>query len=70
MSFTDDQFSVVLDKGTVDALFTDTSADVVDRINKMFSEISRVLRVGGRFICVSLAQQHILDHIVRKFAAE
>lgn len=68
MSFSDDQFSVVLDKGTVDALFTDSSTEVVNRIDKMISEISRVLRVGGRFICISLAQQHIVGYIVRFFS--
>jgi len=70
MSFADDQFSVVLDKGTVDALFTDSSTEVVSRIDKMISEISRVLRVGGRFICISLAQNHIVDYIVRFFSKE
>ena len=26
----------------------------------MFSEISRVLKIGGRYICVSLAQTHVI----------
>ena len=70
MSFVDGQFSVVLDKGTIDALFTDKSPEVIERVNKLITEISRVLRVGGRFVCVSLAQEHIVSHIVRTFADE
>ncbi|KAG0730494.1 Methyltransferase-like protein 13 [Chionoecetes opilio] len=32
-----------------------------------FQEVSRVLRVGGRFVCVSLLQEHILQHILEWF---
>ena len=41
-------FSVVLDKGTLDALYTDSSSEVVETVQKMWSQIARVLRVGGR----------------------
>ena len=53
MDFSDAQFSVVLDKGTLDAVLVDESDDTMDTVNKMFAEIDRVLRVGGRYICVS-----------------
>jgi len=69
MSFVDDEFSVVLDKGTVDAIFTNTTPEVVSRIDKLLVEIGRVLRVGGRFVCISLAQQHIASHVIQSFAA-
>ena len=36
MSYSDAAFGVVLDKGTLDALFTDDSPDVVEKIYKMF----------------------------------
>ena len=36
MNYDDNGFSVVLDKGTLDALFTDDSPDVVLKIEKMF----------------------------------
>jgi len=68
MSFADDEFTVVLDKGTVDAMFTHETPDVVCRIDKLLDEIGRVLRVGGRFVCISLAQEHIASHIVHSFA--
>ena len=33
----------------------------------LMQEISRVLRFGGRYICISLLQPHILDYIVKWF---
>ena len=36
-------------------------------VEKMFSEIDRVLKLGGRYICISLLQPHILEHFVRWF---
>jgi len=68
MSFADDEFSVVLDKGTVDAIFTQNTQEVVSQIDKMLQEIGRVLRVGGRFLCITLAQDHIASHLVQSFA--
>lgn len=44
MSFANDQFSVALDKGTLDALMTDDTAEVHETVQKYLSEISRVLR--------------------------
>lgn len=68
MSFADDEFSVVLDKGTIDAIFTQNTPEVVSQIDRMLHEIGRVLRVGGRFVCITLAQEHIATHIVQSFA--
>ncbi|XP_054717727.1 eEF1A lysine and N-terminal methyltransferase-like [Uloborus diversus] len=61
LSYDNDSFAVVLDKGTLDALFVDESSDNVGKIEKMFSQIERVLRYGGRYICISLLQEHILN---------
>lgn len=58
--FQGESFSVVLDKGTLDALMTDDSDEVILRVRAYLSEMSRVLKIGGRFICVSLLQPHIL----------
>ena len=69
MRYEDGSYSVVLDKGTLDALFTDTSEPVVARVEAMFSEIGRVLKLGGRYLCVSLLQEHILKHIVTWFSS-
>ena len=48
MTYDDDSYSVVLDKGTLDALYTDTSDQVVTTVHSMWSQIARVLRIGGR----------------------
>lgn len=44
MSFKEGDFSVVLDKGTLDALMSDNSFATVDLIKRYFAEIQRVLR--------------------------
>ncbi|XP_053695220.1 eEF1A lysine and N-terminal methyltransferase homolog [Sabethes cyaneus] len=67
MNFSDGKYSVVLDKGTLDALFTDESEATISTIRKYFSELSRVLRVGGRYVCISLLQEHILRELLNYF---
>ncbi|EEC03604.1 conserved hypothetical protein [Ixodes scapularis] len=64
MEYADEEFSVVVDKGTVDALTPNKDADTVFKLSGVFGEISRVLRVGGRFICISLLQRHVLETLL------
>mmetsp|Transcript_1915 Transcript_1915/g.4362 ORF Transcript_1915/g.4362 Transcript_1915/m.4362 type:complete len:737 (+) Transcript_1915:294-2504(+) len=61
----DKTFDLVFDKGALDALMTDESA--VEQGSKMLAEIERVLRPGGSYLCVTLAQEHILQLLVEKF---
>lgn len=68
MTFTDSQFSAVIDKGTLDALMPDDSEDSNEQVEKYFSEISRVLRLGGRYVCISLLQEHIMKKVLAYFA--
>ena len=70
MEFSEGSFSCVLDKGTLDAMMTDSSEEVVARVAKMFDEVDRVLRLGGRYVCVSLLQPHILEFVVDAFARD
>ena len=65
--FADGEFNVVLDKGTLDEIFTDTNEATLQTVNSMLDEINRVLRVGGRYVCVSLAQEHILKKVLDYF---
>lgn len=67
MSFENEEFNVVLDKGTLDALMPDDSDETVQRIDMYFAEIKRVLRLGGRFICITLLQSHILKKLLNSF---
>ncbi|XP_026542706.1 methyltransferase-like protein 13 [Notechis scutatus] len=68
MDFPDDHFQVVFDKGTLDALLTDGEETTLKRAERMFAEISRVLQFGGRYLCVSLAQTHVLKAAVEYFS--
>lgn len=70
MNFPDERFQVVLDKGTLDALLTDQEEATLDRAQKMFSEMGRVLQFGGRYLCVSLAQAHVLKAALEYFFQE
>lgn len=67
MTFDNAQFSVVVDKGTLDALMPNDRADTLSKINQYFTEIQRVLKSGGRYICISLLQEHILRAILNYF---
>ncbi|KAK5646559.1 hypothetical protein RI129_005023 [Pyrocoelia pectoralis] len=67
MKFDDDSFSVIVDKGTLDALMPDDKSETREKICKYFKEIERVLKFGGRYICISLLQKHILDLILDYF---
>ncbi|XP_068808040.1 eEF1A lysine and N-terminal methyltransferase isoform X2 [Struthio camelus] len=70
MDFPDALFQVVLDKGTLDAILADEEEATLAKVDRMFAEISRVLQVGGRYLCVSLAQAHVLKKAVEYFSQE
>lgn len=67
-TFPDGHFQAVLDKGTLDAILTDTDAGTLDAATKLLTEIGRVLQCGGRYLCVSLAQTHVLEKLVSQFS--
>ncbi|KAG5896827.1 hypothetical protein JTB14_032068 [Gonioctena quinquepunctata] len=67
MTFENEEFTVVLDKGTLDALMTDDTEETLDTIKQYFKEINRVLKITGRYICISLLQEHILRFILNFF---
>lgn len=66
-TFNNEEFNVVLDKGTLDALMPDENEETMKGIDKYFSEIKRVLKLGGRFVCISLLQSHILKKLLETF---
>ncbi|XP_015172807.1 PREDICTED: methyltransferase-like protein 13 [Polistes dominula] len=69
MTYSNEKFNVVLDKGTLDALMPNEKQETISVIDKYFKEITRVLRNGGRYICISLLQEHILRKILSYFTA-
>ena len=69
MDFEAGQFDVVVDKGTLDALMSDENAQKAnENSERLFNEIDRVLKVGGRYMCISLAQEHIASRLLETFA--
>jgi 2-polyprenyl-3-methyl-5-hydroxy-6-metoxy-1,4-benzoquinol methylase len=62
-------FDVIMDKACLDALVTDPSLGVFRDVSAMIDETLRVLtREGGKYICVTLAQTHVLKFLLTKFA--
>ena len=66
MKYSNESFNIVIDKGTLDAVCSDADID----IDKMFSEISRVLKYFGRYVCISLLQEHVLERFLHWFINE
>mmetsp|Transcript_10757 Transcript_10757/g.16344 ORF Transcript_10757/g.16344 Transcript_10757/m.16344 type:complete len:761 (-) Transcript_10757:16-2298(-) len=64
LSYSDGSFDVVFDKGALDALMSTDSAAVGAQADSMFANISRVLRVGGRYMCVTLAEDYIISRLL------
>ncbi|CAG9771157.1 unnamed protein product [Ceutorhynchus assimilis] len=66
-TFSNEQFSAVVDKGTLDALMPDNSKETLEKIDKYFAELQRILRPSGRYVCISLLQEHILSKLLDYF---
>lgn len=52
-------------QGTLDAVMSDKSS--TETPEKMFSEYFRVLKNGGRYICITLGQDFIVEKIMDYF---
>ncbi|KAJ3600044.1 hypothetical protein NHX12_033996 [Muraenolepis orangiensis] len=63
--YEDASFQACLDKGTLDAMASEEEGSLA---RKMLTEVSRLLCVGGRYVCVTLAQESVaklaLEHFV------
>uniref|UniRef100_A0A5K3FGT9 Methyltranfer_dom domain-containing protein n=1 Tax=Mesocestoides corti TaxID=53468 RepID=A0A5K3FGT9_MESCO len=58
-------FNCIIDKGTLDAI--DNGETKEDRIQCYFNQISSALGLFGRYILITLAQDHIISHIANYF---
>ncbi|KAL7034409.1 hypothetical protein ACKWTF_007952 [Chironomus riparius] len=65
MTFDDESYSVILDKGTLDAMMSEESES--EMALNYFNEVKRVLKNGGRFVIISLLQSHILETLLSYF---
>lgn len=63
-AFEHGSFDLVVDKGALDALMAADTSEIRADALRMFEEIERVLCPGGRYICVTMAQDFILDHLL------
>jgi len=45
----------------------DISEKVVADVERMFDEVERVLQLVGRYVCISLLQEHILAKVLEFF---
>uniref|UniRef100_A0A1A8AC67 eEF1A lysine and N-terminal methyltransferase n=1 Tax=Nothobranchius furzeri TaxID=105023 RepID=A0A1A8AC67_NOTFU len=62
--YEDVSYQAALDKGTLDAMASQEEGVLA---GKMLTEVSRVLCVGGRYICVTLAQESVIRLAVEHF---
>lgn len=69
MTFENESQTVVLDKGTLDAMMSEESDALNEMVQKYFSEITRVLKTMGRYVCISLLQEHIVKSLLNYFPA-
>ncbi|KAK3697598.1 hypothetical protein RRG08_033328 [Elysia crispata] len=67
MSYPEGYFNAVLDKGTLDALLVSEEEQVLQNVQAMFSEVARCLRLGGRYVIISLLQDHVQKHLLQFF---
>ena len=67
MSYSNAMFDCVIDKGTLDAIFSNTDDVTVQKVDRIFDEVGRVLKIAGRYLCITLAQDHILQKLLQYF---
>ena len=67
--YSNESFDIVLDKGALDALMSEDTVEVQEKTTAMFDEISRILTVNGKYICITLAEQYILKKLISYFSS-
>lgn len=68
LTYENNSFDCVIDRGTLDTIFVDESNESVSKVKQMFSEVNRVLKVGGRYICICMMiHEYILTELLTWF---
>ncbi|CAN9500634.1 unnamed protein product [Ophioblennius macclurei] len=62
--YEDATYQAALDKGTLDAIASEEEGALA---RNMLTEVGRVLSVGGRYVCVTLAQESVIKLAVEHF---
>ena len=70
--YEDKNFDCVIDRGNLDSMMITTGAEPDDaavlKVDKMFREVARVLKTGGRYICISHSQEHVVKMLLEFFS--
>ncbi|KAL0433021.1 UNVERIFIED_CONTAM: eEF1A lysine and N-terminal methyltransferase [Sesamum latifolium] len=65
MQFANESFNAIVDKGGLDALM---EPQLGPRLGNLYlSEVKRLSKFGGKYICLTLAESHVLDLLFPKF---
>lgn len=59
----ENQFDVILDKGTLDAIYPD---EEIQSVNQYIANMHKILKVNGKLIIISLLQEHVLRKILNE----
>eukprot|EP00850_Spirogloea_muscicola_P011442 SM000071S21066 [mRNA] locus=s71:264129:269803:+ [translate_table: standard] len=69
--FPDATFDVVFDKGGLDALMGEPGEEATAVGQRFLTEVARLTKPnGGRYICITLAQEHILELLLANFRSQ
>ncbi|CAK4680116.1 hypothetical protein LEN26_013926 [Aphanomyces euteiches] len=68
MTYGDECFECVMDKGALDALMSTNEAPVLADATSMFHHVDRILAPGGSYICITMAQDFIVNYLLTAFA--
>jgi hypothetical protein len=63
-----DSIDFVLDKGTYDALCSDTKKQTKELVKKYLQGIEHVLNANGSFLLISLLQDFVLEELLDFYA--
>jgi EEF1A lysine methyltransferase 4 len=74
MEYDSNSFDAALDKSTLDAMLSGGSLwtpppEVAQNIARYVDEVARVLKPGGKWLCISFNQPHFLTPLLRREAA-
>ena len=64
-----DSFNVLIDKGELDMIHKEQSSFELYDFTQHFEAVQRLLKVGGRYICFSLATTDVLDKLLVYFSS-
>jgi hypothetical protein len=69
ISYESESYDAVVDKGALDALMSVNSEEVKAQAVNMFEGIHRVLSNRGKYMCITLAEDYIISHLLGYFTS-